>query len=490
MKINWDRVAFRRMTNLKILFLKEAWFLNGPLNLPDCLTVLQWWGYLASCLPTNFDPSNLAVLDLRGGCLRSLEPKIKWENMTTLNLRKCQFISQIPDGSGFPNLVELNLEGCYNLIEIPDSMGFLEKLEIFNVRYCTKLRAFPRAIKMPNLLHLGLEGCRNLEKFPEILEKMQYIENLDLSDRDLELPFSICNITGLRNLNMRGCGRVILLPSNLAMLQRLEGTCNEDRREGQEEASFLLCPNVEVIRLPGCDISDAFLPICLTWFSNVKCLNLSVNGFSIIPACIKDCCFLEKRYVDPSKHPREINGIPPKLEELWARDCLWRRTSLSQELQEGSDTLFFVPGSAIFEWIHHSSRGQSISFWFRGRAPMICLCFVRKQMVLDVLSAEVNVNGRITLFNEGDMMKDTMIIYCSMSSHYMLMSWDIKITDEIGPLLLSGWNHVEICIYEDVWRHLKEMGIHVKEEDGRMEDIRFTNPYKRTKVEVSQWQLD
>ncbi|XP_054786527.1 disease resistance protein Roq1-like isoform X2 [Prosopis cineraria] len=363
-KVNLDRMALRRMTNLKVLFLKEAWFLNGPVYLPSCLRVLQWWGYPATCLPANFDPTNLAVLDLQGSrLLQWLESKVKWENMTILNLKKCPFLRQIPEASGFPNLIELSLEGCGNLIEIPDSIGFLEKLEIFDVGRCHKLRTLPSAIMMPNLLYLGLEHCSSLEKFPEILEKMQFIENVDLRGTNVKLPFSVCNLTRLQTLDMRECDRVVLQPSSLDMLQELEVISSKDCREDRKEVGlFLSCPNVEVIRLPGCNVSDKFLPICLTWFANVECL-LSVTDFSFLPACIKDCRLVEKCYLDHSKHVGEISGVPPKLEEMWARDCLSRSILLSQEPLDDGDKLFFMPGSTIREWLHHYSIGPSISLW-------------------------------------------------------------------------------------------------------------------------------
>ncbi|RHN65885.1 putative leucine-rich repeat domain, L domain-containing protein [Medicago truncatula] len=63
-KVKWCEKAFGQMKNLKILIIRNAQFSNGPQILPNSLSVLDWSGYPSSFLPYEFNPKNLAILNL------------------------------------------------------------------------------------------------------------------------------------------------------------------------------------------------------------------------------------------------------------------------------------------------------------------------------------------------------------------------------------------------------------------------------------------
>ncbi|KAI9108277.1 hypothetical protein K1719_020760 [Acacia pycnantha] len=136
-------------------------------------------------------------------------------------------------------------------------------------------------------------------------------------------------------------------------------------------------------------MSDDVLRTDLSRFMNVRVLDLSGNDFTILPAWMKECHFLEILELDECKHLREVEGIPPSLRRLEARNCVSlslesKSIILSEELhgapgryninykeekynynyEEEKHIFFWVPSRSIPKWFDHRSKGASISFWF------------------------------------------------------------------------------------------------------------------------------
>jgi hypothetical protein len=80
--------------------------------------------------------------------------------------------------------------------------------------------------------------------------------------------------------------------------------------------------NVECLTLARCKLSNDFFPTALTWFSNVKELNLPGNDFTILPECIKECHLLRNLRLDRCQYLQEVRGIPPNLEIFSAKFCI------------------------------------------------------------------------------------------------------------------------------------------------------------------------
>ncbi|KAF7813108.1 TMV resistance protein N-like isoform X1 [Senna tora] len=512
LEINWDGKAFKEMKNLKILIIKNAYFLRGPKYLPNSLRILQWQRYPSSRLPVGFCPTKLVILDLQDSFLELLEPSKRLENLSILNFSDCQYITQIPDVSGSPNLRKLNLNRCRNLIEVHSSVGNLRKLEFLSVLLCDQLSTFPQAIKLPSLKYLGLLGCSSLEKFPEILEKMEDIKTLDLSMTNLELPFSIHNLTQLGHLSMINCGRVSL-PSSITMLPQLNlivaKGCEElklsKQNEGQEEvmmSSTLPLVNDE-IRFENCNMSDEFLSICLKGFANVRRVYLSDSTFTILPECVKECHFLCLLDLSFCKQLREIRGIPPNIQELWATECTSLSSEsksilLSQQVLHGATLKkFCMPGTRIPEWFNnHYSKGSCISFWFCHNLPRIRLCHI-------VSAVEEPINGQclvVKLAVNGITHEQTLTKpvwdKCLINSADHIFVYDLQWENfkiHYDLFQENEWNHVKVKVHSEKNGSrvaIKEMGIHVCKQESNMEDIRVMNPYKRRKTVDSLTNLD
>ncbi|XP_061356990.1 disease resistance protein Roq1-like [Gastrolobium bilobum] len=327
--VKWDGKAFKKMTNLKTLIIKNGHFSEAPKQFPKCLRVLEWWRFPSQSLPSNLHPTNLAIFRLPGSSLMLLElAKFlkKFMNIRVLDFSKCECITEIPDVSGVPNLEKISVKECVNLTKVHESVGFLDKLKFLNAFGCRKLRSFP-PIKLTSLKELELSYCSSLEIFPEILGEMENVTELYLVGTPIKrLPFSIRYLTRLQEIELHSCVWVqIELPSSIVMLSELErlcfGTCDGLHLSKQDEGEEKVSSNMERLHLQDCNISDEFLRIGLTCFANVKQLDLSDNSFTILPACIKECRFLRELNLNRCRLLQEIRGIPPNLELFRAQYC-------------------------------------------------------------------------------------------------------------------------------------------------------------------------
>jgi len=61
--------------------------------------------------------------------------------------------------------------------------------------------------------------------------------------------------------------------------------------------------------------------MALIWITNVKELDVLMNNFTILPACVQECRFLTKLHLDYCMHLQKIGGIPPNLETFFAIWC-------------------------------------------------------------------------------------------------------------------------------------------------------------------------
>ncbi|XP_061342551.1 disease resistance protein Roq1-like isoform X1 [Gastrolobium bilobum] len=479
-QVEWSGKAFVRMKNLKTLIINAGRFSKGPEHLPNSLKILEWWRYPSQYLPSDFHPKKLVICKIMDCCFNSPELLKKCVNMRVLNFDLCGSLTHIPDVSGLPNLEELSLRRCENLTTIHDSVGLLDKLRILNCLCCIKLRALP-PMKLTSLEDLNLFGCSSLESFPEILGKMKHIEVLDLTNTNIkELPSSIENLTGLLQLDMLGCP-IVDLPSSVVNMRELAVIMGMYLKLGSlPEVDSMVSSNLQRLELNWCNVSDEFLAIGLTWFGNVKELNLPCNNFTIIPECIKECRLLTKLNLDHCKHLREIRGIPPKLERFSARDCSSLTSEsksklLDQKLHEAANTLFLLPGRTVGipEWFEHRSRGLSISFWFRNNFPPIAIC-----LLVDILVC----NAPVVIINGNKVFEAPFLLLLPNHTYLFGLHQENINLDEVT--LKNEWNRVKVTCGSIRKRDDKgEIGIHVFKEKNSTEDILFINPYPESNSE-------
>ncbi|KAG4926825.1 hypothetical protein JHK85_053311 [Glycine max] len=458
-EIQWDGDAFKKMKNLKTLIIRSGHFSKGPKHFPKSLRVLEWWRYPSHYFPYDFQMEKLAIF----------------------NLPDCGFTS----------------------------LGFLEKLRILDAEGCSRLKNFP-PIKLTSLEQLKLGFCHSLENFPEILGKMENITELDLEQTPVKkFPLSFQNLTRLETVLLcfprnqaNGCTGIFL--SNICPMQESpelinvigvgwEGCLFRKEDEGAENVSLTTSSNVQFLDLRNCNLSDDFFPIALPCFANVMELNLSGNNFTVIPECIKECRFLTTLYLNYCERLREIRGIPPNLKYFYAEECLSLTSScrsmlLSQELHEAGRTFFYLPGAKIPEWFDFQTSEFPISFWFRNKFPAIAICHIIKRVAefsssrgwtfRPNIRTKVIINGNANLFNSVVLGSDCTCLFDLRGE---------RVTDNLDEALLENeWNHAEVTCPGFTFTFAPtfiKTGLHVLKQESNMEDIRFSDPCRKTKLD-------
>ncbi|KAK2419777.1 disease resistance protein RUN1 [Trifolium repens] len=432
--INWNGEGLKNMTNLKTLVIKNANLSQGSQYFPSSLRILEWEKY----------PST---------------PFSKFENMKVLKFDNCEYLSEISNVSCLPNLEELSFKNCENLITIDNSIGFLSKLKILNAEGCTKLRSFP-PLKLPSLRHLILSNCESLQNFPEILDKMEELRVIDIVvTSKLEIPASFQNLIRLWMIYIKieRCGKLMFPSSNI---------CN---------LPIALSFGIQRSNL------SLYLPMVITWFVNIQILNLSNSDFRVLPECLKECTSLYKLMLYDCRSLEVICAIPPNLKRLSAENCESLNSSsrsmlLNKKLHESGGTEFCFPsaeGEMIPERFNHQSRGRTFPFWFRNKFPFIMILFS-------------NISDNVWAKNVG-------VPYMSMPpSHTLIFDLSMQQNIDCNDCCLSGqkiMSKLDEAFEKNEWiraeikyKYMDTFHLYFKEENN-VDRIRFTNPYRKRKLD-------
>ncbi|KAK7258616.1 hypothetical protein RIF29_24197 [Crotalaria pallida] len=510
---------------------KADYFIGDLDYLPNSLRVLEWQYYPFPSLPFGLQPDKLNILRLSPCYLKSLglfKIEKKFVYMRTLEFNYSE-ITQIPDLSCIPNLEELSFHSCRDLIKIDESVGLLDKLRYLDASGCTKLRYFP-PLKLPSLKLLRLFCCHSLENFPEILGKMENITMLDLHYTLIrELPYSIHNLTQLKELKIQDYQIIFQLPSDkirvmFPSLQHLKVDCKLINRtchisDGCFPTLLTFLTNLRTLRhLSLLQHHFTFVPSCITELHSLKELHLyycyNLMGIRWIPPNLEELCASgceSLKYLDLTSSPcllrtlhfydcnalEEIRGIPPTIQVLYATNCRslidsCRRMLLNQELhKEIGDMFLYLPGSRIPKWFEHCSTGHSLSFWFRGLFPAISTChFIGLEKLHYMqLHPKLNINGNIVDIQFAFPKKSwPPSLYLNSHHIFIFDIKQIKFKVNVNQLVLleNEWNHAEFSFHAYDYIYGKpeqlantQIGLHVfKQESSSMKDIRFTNPYE------------
>ncbi|XP_050379808.1 disease resistance-like protein DSC1 [Argentina anserina] len=341
------------------------------LTLAGCVSLVQ--------VPNISESLNIVSINLQG-CKKLVEVPSYFEKLhklTVLNLRKCLLLESIPEMpsnieflllgsfcysdrgkmkfSGLPSsiwslkkLVELDLDSCNHIQNLPDrirmmksltsidlsrtsikclpsSIECLSRIASINLVGCSDLVSLSTSIwKLEFLEALNLSGCTSFEFFPEILEPMECLKTLRLSETKIEeIHDSIENLVGLEELDLSSCKRLKSVSNNickLIFLQDFRIACCPELKKlpilSTETSSWLSrldlswCTSLE-------EIPDAFL-ICLT---SLKELDLSGTRIKSIPTSIKELTRLTDLYVWNCKYLESLPELPYFLKYLNANGC-------------------------------------------------------------------------------------------------------------------------------------------------------------------------
>ncbi|XP_063946914.1 TMV resistance protein N-like isoform X4 [Daucus carota subsp. sativus] len=235
--------TLRRMTRLRFFYL-DGISLTGKFKLT--LEDLRWfcWNQCPlECLPFDFSPQKLVILELPASKLTTMwEVKIvsedltttpdfrgltRLENLKTLNMSFSKDLTSTPDFRRLPRLQNLYLEGCRSLKEVHKSIGSLVRLVSLNLKDCVNLRSLPDTIcNLGALEVLCIEYCTGLKALPIELGNIKSLKELNASETSFpKLPDSIGDLSKLVKLKLDRhflYGELESLPNTICNLRELE----------------------------------------------------------------------------------------------------------------------------------------------------------------------------------------------------------------------------------------------------------------------------
>ncbi|XP_045833054.1 disease resistance protein RPV1-like isoform X2 [Trifolium pratense] len=493
--MDWDGKAFEKMKSLVTLIIKSDNFSEGSIRFPCNLRVLKWQKYHSQCIPYSFFNK-------------------KFENIKVLKFDNCEYLREISDVSCLPNLENFSFENCENLVTIHNSIGFLNKLEFLNVSGCIKLKSFP-PLNLVSLKKLILSHCNSLQSFPEILSKIENIKDIDIRETSIEdFPVSFQNFTELISISISigGCG-MLRLPSFIFKMPKFSSIwVQKIYHNFMSRPISKVCSDVKWVYLYESNLSDECLPIAVTWFTNEEELNLVGSNFEILPECLNERLHLRGLELFNCLSLKKIRGIRLNIVILSATNCRSlnfssRSMLVNQELlNESREADFYFPAAGserIPEWFEHQSIGPTrVSFWLRNKIPSIALFFSTKW----VCNHEEKLQLRVNLFINGDKYTFSLeeFIYVSLleTNHIYLIYLDLdglvhcsdiyeKLESKLNEAFLKKeWIHMELKLESYYWKSENDsdemmkslrakFGIHVFKEENNLEDVEFTNPYRK-----------
>ncbi|CAN6826150.1 unnamed protein product [Brassica oleracea] len=302
--------AFERMSSVQFLNLScdfshpSPYVLESLICLPRELKLLDWTEFPMTCLPSNFNPEFLVVINMSFSKLEKL-----WEGnkaSTNISLSKNLYTSSrdnvlwsLPNLSTATNLLKLDLRDCSSLMELPFSIGNLINLENLNITGCSSLVELPFSIgNITTLKELELDGCSSLVELPFSIGNMANLKKLELNGCSslVELPFSIGNMTNLEKLNLDRCSS--LLPSSIGNLHNLKQLNLRGCSKLKALPVNINMKSLDELHLGDCSSLKSFPEIS----TNIRVLKLKRTAIEEIPQSIRSWSRLERLHMSYSEN--------------------------------------------------------------------------------------------------------------------------------------------------------------------------------------------
>ncbi|KAL8090848.1 hypothetical protein AgCh_040061 [Apium graveolens] len=297
-EVTFNAESFRMMSKLKFLYLNNVNLTGSFEQTFEDLRWLCWERCPLECLPSEFYPQKLVVLELPYSNMRTMgEQNMVFKKLKTLDMSHSPNLITAPDFTLLPCLETLDLQGCTNLRSLPDNICSLRALEVLIVDGCSGLEAFPTELgTIKSLKELRARGL-SVSKLPDSIGRLSNLVKLSLRDNVIleTLRDSICNLRSLEILDIRDCVKLKELPDQLGMVTRLR------KLKLMGDTMLRMLPDISQLL----NIKD--LIIC--GFSKLLSISLPPNLESILA---RDCCSL-KRLPDLSslKHlKRSLERLP------------------------------------------------------------------------------------------------------------------------------------------------------------------------------------
>ncbi|KAK7270723.1 hypothetical protein RJT34_26092 [Clitoria ternatea] len=291
----------------------------------------------------------------------------------------------------------------------------------------------------------------NVVTFPEILCPMDKLKFVDLEGTAIRnLPLSVQNLKGLQSLHLSRC--------KMFEVNALTNIIHD---------------------MPSL-------------FPFLKTLRLRYSNLRTLPACLKECRYMELLDLCYCKQLEKIEGLPPSTNDFLAYNCTSLKAhssdldqSLGQVFVSTSITrkFYILPGDSIPTWFHDSSWGNSIGFWFRKEFPCITVCAILGLWGEENQRFQVNFNVFVKL-------NDTEIPFLfdfmyTLDTDHMFIFNDFTLPNTMkldhGRLVSENeWSYVQILFVKSskCRGSIKQTGVYVNETCTSMKNVKFLNdPY-------------
>ncbi|XP_054775713.1 disease resistance protein RPV1-like [Prosopis cineraria] len=311
--------SFESMVKLVLLQINNVRLEGKFKSFPAELKLLQWQGCSLKCMPSDFWPQKLAVLDLSRSKIENLWNrkgyKIKMpENIMVMNLSHCYHLESLPDLSGCRRLEKIVLENCFNLRRIHESVGNLTTLRHLNLTLCRQLTELPEDISgLKHLESLCLSDCFELKSLPGNMSNLKSLRKL-IADRTalVELPGTIFHLEKLEILILNGCQNIKRLPDNIGLLCSLQELFLNQSGLEELPSSVGRLQNLENLGLMHCK-SLTRIPDSIGNLVSLSKLWLSGSAIGELPSSVGSLSYLKELLVGNCKF---LNKLPESIKSL------------------------------------------------------------------------------------------------------------------------------------------------------------------------------
>ncbi|KAI4312768.1 hypothetical protein MLD38_037563 [Melastoma candidum] len=148
-------------------------------------------------------PTSLEHLILER-CILDLSSVNVLPKLLSLNIKQCKLVKEFPPVLGeMEALEEIVIDGTdIKAITLPENL--MKQLKVLSARKCIKLEKISEFPDYCNMKVLSFEGCGEIKYLPDSIEKLQHLEELDLSETMIsELTRSFDRLEKLKILRMR-----------------------------------------------------------------------------------------------------------------------------------------------------------------------------------------------------------------------------------------------------------------------------------------------
>jgi internalin A len=202
--------------------------------------------------------------------LTDLAPITSLANLQSLHLSGCTQLTDLAPIAPLANLQSLSLSGCAQLTDFAP-IAPLANLQLLNLSWCAQLTELAPIASLANLQSLELSWCAQLTELAPIAS-LANLQSLDVTAcMQLTDLAPIASLANLQSLNLSGCAQLTHL-APITQLANLQSLNLSGCAQLTDLAPITQLANLQSLNLSGCEQLTDFTPIAL--LANLQSLEL------------------------------------------------------------------------------------------------------------------------------------------------------------------------------------------------------------------------